>query len=147
MPKPSALPEDLDPYTAAPEADLLGLTPLGVGWLTRQRPFATGPVPADFVAHLLRFCEAGKVVYAWPRPQPCPFCGALAPSEIDGLPYTPGLGEIRVIGEEEIFAAPSLIYHYVVAHQYKPPAEFIAAVRHGPQPGTAEYEALWRSLR
>ena len=138
---------DLDPYTAAPETDTLGFTPLAVGWLTRQRPIATGKVPANFVAHLLAFCEVGNVVFPWPRPQPCPFCGALPPSEVDGRAYTPGLGEIRVIGEEEIYAAPSLIYHYVVAHNYQPPAEFVTAVLHGPQPGPAEYNALVRSLR
>ena len=138
---------DLAPYTAAPEAETLGFTPLAVGWLTRQRPFATGQVPDDLADHLLAFCEAANVVYPWPRPQPCPFCGALPATEIDGRAYTPGLGEIRVIGEEEIYAAPSLIYHYVVVHNYHPPPEFVAAVLHGPQPGTAEYNALMRSLK
>lgn len=27
-----------------------------------------------------------------------------------------------------MYAAPSLVHHYVVAHGYKPPEEFIAAV-------------------
>jgi hypothetical protein len=27
-----------------------------------------------------------------------------------------------------VFAAPSLVYHYVAAHDYRPPDEFIAAV-------------------
>ncbi|MCX7805518.1 MAG: hypothetical protein N3A38_10060 [Planctomycetota bacterium] len=37
--------------------------------------------------------------------------------------------EIRVLGRDgKIYAAPTLIYHYVVAHKYRPPQEFIDAV-------------------
>ena len=39
-----------------------------------------------------------------------------------------GNGEIRVRGEAAYYASPTLIYHYVVAHHYKPPEEFIEAV-------------------
>ncbi len=28
----------------------------------------------------------------------------------------------------KVYAAPSLVHHYVVAHDYRPPDEFIAAV-------------------
>lgn len=140
---------DLDPYTAAPEAEMLGLTPLAVGWLDKRAPFPTAVPTAALLLLLLPFCLENNVVYPWPRPQPCPLCGKVIPAtdEPEGGRYVPGKGEIRVIGEEDIFAAPSLIYHYVAAHNYQPPAEFIAAVLHGPQPNTAEYTALLRSLR
>ena len=37
--------------------------------------------------------------------------------------------EIRVRGDERtVYAAPTLIVHYVEAHRYRPPEEFIAAV-------------------
>jgi hypothetical protein len=35
---------------------------------------------------------------------------------------------MRVAGESTVYAAPVLIHHYVVAHDYRPPDEFIAAV-------------------
>ena len=39
-----------------------------------------------------------------------------------------GSAEIRVFGREEgTYAAPDLIYHYVVDHHYLPPEEFIKA--------------------
>jgi len=41
-----------------------------------------------------------------------------------------------------LYAAPALIYHYVVEHDYKPPQEFIDAVMTVPQPGSEEYNAL-----
>ncbi|WP_199758054.1 hypothetical protein [Micromonospora sp. Llam0] len=36
-----------------------------------------------------------------------------------------------------MFAAPSLIWHYVTAHSYRPPAEFIEAVE--------QYDQGWTS--
>lgn len=40
-----------------------------------------------------------------------------------------GNGEIRVAGAGgQVYAAPTLIYHYVADHHYKPPAEFVRAV-------------------
>jgi hypothetical protein len=40
-----------------------------------------------------------------------------------------GNGEIRIPdGPTAMFAAPTLIWHYVEAHGYRPPDRFIAAV-------------------
>jgi hypothetical protein len=42
-----------------------------------------------------------------------------------------GNGEIIVKGEDgRRYAAPTLILHYIEAHHYLPPEEFIQAVRH-----------------
>ena len=38
-----------------------------------------------------------------------------------------------------IYAAPNLIYHYASVHKYKPPGEFIEAVKGGPRPFSKEY--------
>jgi hypothetical protein len=41
-----------------------------------------------------------------------------------------GNGEIRVSGKDGIvYAAPTLVCHYIQAHGYFPPEEFIEAVR------------------
>ncbi len=42
--------------------------------------------------------------------------------------------------------APTLIYHYVVDHQYCPPEEFIEAVLTGPVPGSPQHISLLRTL-
>jgi hypothetical protein len=52
-----------------------------------------------------------------------------------------GSAEIRVVGVGRVYAAPDLIGHYVEAHGYCPPEEFIAAVLGGPEPGSA----VWRT--
>jgi hypothetical protein len=36
-------------------------------------------------------------------------------------------GEIRVSGEEIVFAAPLLIVHYIEAHSYLTPSQFLKA--------------------
>ncbi len=38
-----------------------------------------------------------------------------------------------------IYAAPTLIYHYVRTHHYKPPDEFLRALSEGPRPPAHEY--------
>jgi hypothetical protein len=54
-----------------------------------------------------------------------------------------GDGEIRVSGRLAIFAAPALIYHYVIEHQYKPSDEFIEAILAG-EPDSKEQQELFR---
>jgi hypothetical protein len=46
-----------------------------------------------------------------------------------GIPFPFGSAEIRVPGKGNIvFAAPEMIAHYVIMHEYRPPEEFIEAV-------------------
>ncbi len=139
---------DLGPYRGSAADETIGLEPLAVGWLRRGKQFATGPVPATFPARLLAFCRPANRVALFPRPFPCGLENhPVPPVETDGGTLTLGLGEIRVIGEEDIYAAPDLIYHYVVDHGYRPPDLFIEAVLQGPQPGSAEHRALLRALQ
>jgi hypothetical protein len=52
-----------------------------------------------------------------------------------------GSAEIRVFSESgAIYAAPDLIYHYMAAHRYKPPEQFVSALRFGPHPFSREYQ-------
>jgi hypothetical protein len=60
---------------------------------------------------------------------------------------TIGSAEIRVFGERgAIYAAPTLIYHYVLEHRYKLPDDFVRGLLGGPRPPTDEYRALLRVL-
>jgi len=55
-------------------------------------------------------------------------------------PLPLGSAQIFVFGERgKIYVAPNMIYHYVTAHRYKPPEEFICALKHGPCPPDPEY--------
>lgn len=138
---------DLEPYLDCPADATLGLDPLAVGWLHRNQPYPTGPVGEDFLAALLPFCYEENLVCAVRVPRRCPLCNEIVPPvERDGRRAVPGTGEIRVLGESDIFAAPDLILHYVSAHSYQPPREFVQAVLLGPPAGAPEHRALVRSL-
>lgn len=53
-----------------------------------------------------------------------------------------GSAEIRAFGDDVIYAAPTLIYHYVLVHHYKPPSDFVRTLLTGPRPDTDAYRAL-----
>ena len=146
--KPTSTPPDLTPYTRCPADETIGLDPLAVGFLNGRPDYPQGQAPAKFATKLLRFCHPQLTVCTMRTIRPCPLCNeTITNIEIDGQACILGSAEIRVIGEEDIFAAPTLIYHYVTVHNYLPPDEFIDAVLHGPQPESAEYRALIRALR
>ena len=51
-----------------------------------------------------------------------------------------GSAEIRVFGPRgKIYAAPNLLFHYVTAHHYKPPVEFLQALALAPSPPDPAY--------
>jgi hypothetical protein len=138
----------MDPYQGCGADAEIGAEPLAVGWLRRNRPYEKGNVPPGFLTQLLAFCHEPWTVCARPVAERCPLCGEHVPPIMDGdLPVVLGAAEIRVIGETEIYAAPTLIVHYVTAHDYAPPREFITAVMAGPPAGSAAHRALVRALR
>src|ERR1044071_8695229 len=58
-----------------------------------------------------------------------------------------GHAEIYVFGEDgKIYVAPNLIYHYVTVHHYKPPAEFLRALKRSPSPPGPEYLACLEAI-
>ncbi|WP_305785391.1 hypothetical protein [Symbioplanes lichenis] len=115
---------------------------LAVGWLDPAFPFPTGPAPEGFAAALLDIV-AGRRVNAMRGWQDCPFCPAPSPRRAVEAPHPSGpvfLGnaEIRVPGGPgKMYAAPNLIWHYVTAHDYRPPEVFVAAVE--------RYDPAWTS--
>lgn len=147
--------EDLSPYTYRP--DNRG-DALNVGWLGETVPQREAPSEA-FLDALWQCLE--------PQFQQLRgiHCCEICPAYARHGPYLVGrhgeqrsLGfyEIRVIGEHgAIYAAPSLIYHYVTAHHYKPPDDFVWGVLHRPRDlaerlrarGVEDHEAVTARLR
>jgi len=119
---------DLTPYVYLPEpADHPAQN---VGWLAEGHPFPTGAVPAGFVDRLGRLALRHPVhrTRGW---EECAFCDGDHPTEaeVDGERQPVGDAEIRVTGpDDRRFAAPTLVVHYVAAHGYRPPDEFVDAV-------------------
>ena len=118
--------EDLSPYIYAipknpPEGVDLGVlaNALNVGWLADAYPYPKGATPWRFRWKLRRL--ARNLKNQMEGLHDCDICG--------GSLKTRGNGEIHVTGSDGItYVAPALIVHYISAHKYVPPQQFIDAV-------------------
>jgi hypothetical protein len=110
-----------------------------VGWLDLGHDFARSEPLDETLSKIWAFC---KVAVAQTRGlHECEFCPEDSNyAERNGEKLLLGSSEIRVFsGDGTIYAAPSLIYHYMKSHSYKPPDEFIRALEEGPAPPSREY--------
>jgi len=128
---------DLTNYTYFPEKS--GPPTLNIGWLDSAVPFEKGEVPSGFVDRLKELIQH-RYHSSWGY-HVCQFCDGLAAAASTGWKGNPALhdechadgrfssAEIRVQGNDgRGYASPRMIAHYVEAHGYKPPEEFIRAV-------------------
>lgn len=118
---------------------------VNIGWLDKKHKFPRGKVSDEFLIKLWAFSQIA--VHQTRGFHYCPFCHQFRffPLCIQRGAEALELGsaQIRVFGNNGlIYAAPDLLYHYIVKHRYQPPREFIQAVLEEPQPETAKYEDL-----
>lgn len=111
-----------------------------VGWLGAGHEFDTAEPKEELLSRLWGFC---KISVAQTRGiHGCEFCLDRSSyfAERNGERLLLGSAEIRVFSKgDRLYAAPTLIYHYVKAHKYKPPDEFLRALIDGPAPPSEEY--------
>jgi hypothetical protein len=111
---------------------------LAVGWLDAPHPVPTGEVPA-WVPEKLLDVLAGPQVNVMRGFHLCTFCDggrSMLTVRRNDTSVSMGHAEIRVPGDPGLmFAAPTLIWHYVTAHQYRPPQPFLDAL--------ATYDPAW----
>ena|SRR5579862_188258 len=110
-----------------------------VGWLELGHEFEQAEPSDETLDKLWNFC---KISVAQMRGiHECEFCRDDSYyAERNGETLLLGASEIRVFSRDgEIYAAPTLIYHYVKSHNYRPPDEFIQALKEGPAPESQEY--------
>jgi hypothetical protein len=114
---------------------------LNVGWLDAGHKFTKGTPPAGFLDRLRQVARSRvKQMRGF---EVCPFCPELRSllkpdnwTEQDRALFHSCLedgrlssAEIRVTGPDgRTYAAPVMVLHYVAAHQYLPPKDFIDAV-------------------
>jgi hypothetical protein len=101
-----------------------------VGWLDRNHEFDKGAVPTEVcrkLLHLIRVAKANQMRGI----HECDFCAnrdRISVTDAVGVIWL-GAAEIWVPGGGGlIYAAPDMVYHYINAHGYRPPREFIDAV-------------------
>jgi hypothetical protein len=147
--------EDLTPYDYSYDRGKPGNNALNIGWLSDRYPFSQGETSLAFRERLFAYCLDENIVNIYRGFHPCEICKIASQewfekrvSECPNNAYWAAIGdgEIRVIGELAIYAAPALIYHYVVDHQYRPPDAFIDAVLHGPPPGSDVHQELLKMM-
>jgi hypothetical protein len=110
-----------------------------VGWLGLEHEFEQVEPTDGILDKLWSFC---KISVAQMRGiHECEFCRDDSYyAERKGETLLLGSSEIRVFScDGETYAAPTLIYHYMKSHNYKPPDKFIRALKEGPAPETQEY--------
>lgn len=104
---------------------------LNIGWLDIHHPFPTNKASEELLDALFERCLNPDVQTRGFHK--CEFCddqqfGGLKVCR-HGREIWLGSAEITVEGADgKIYAAPSLIYHYVAAHDYGPPKEFVEAL-------------------
>lgn len=129
---------DLSDYTYAPGFIRPGTK--AVGWLALGHAFPTMISDEETLDLLWLYCSIS--VAQTRGGHDCEFCpiGSARYFERNGQRLSLGTSEIRVFSRDgRNYAAPTLIYHYVLVHHYKPPDEFLQALREGPRPPRKEY--------
>ena len=104
---------------------------LAIGWIRRDTPFPTGSTPAPVTQKLADLCKNPWAPAASAGYHLCEVC------QYDGPPMK---GEVYVPGRSCIYVAPTGILHYIAAHWYAPPAEFVQAVVDCPPMRSMEYK-------
>ena len=102
-----------------------------VGWLEPGHDYSRGGVPEDVVrslVHLLVNPWQPVVSAGVHRCSFCRFTGGPGTISFESTTITVGASNVFVPGEGVVYAAPSLIVHYMDAHEYAPPPQFQRAV-------------------
>jgi hypothetical protein len=121
-----------------------------VGWLARKQAFSQGDISPAFLRQLRKLLVAPWqpfILMGFHQCELCPVSRLPRFEEIllgsykergDAVPE--GKANLFVPGEGCVYVAPELIVHYIDAHRYKPPDEFIRAVMECPPTRTAKYQ-------
>jgi|ERR1700733_985207 len=131
---------DLTDYTYLPIGEASRPGTKNVGWLSAGHAFETGEPTQELLDRLWSYCTAS--VAQTRGIHPCEFCPGKVVhfAERNGDKLLLGTSEIRVFSAAgDIYAAPTLIYHYAKDHGYKPPEAFIQALNTQAAPPSAEY--------
>jgi hypothetical protein len=111
-----------------------------IGWLEKGRKFETKTPSTHDLELVWEYCKVSVAqTRGW---HACEFCDSVQYGLVvkESQRLLLGTSEIRVFGSNGvIYASPTLMYHYMQAHSYSPPNEFLDAMRNSPRPPTKEY--------
>src|ERR1041385_8918419 len=130
---------DLSNYTYANSAFARPETK-AVGWLALGHDFPRMAPEEEVLDLLWQYCSISVALMRGGHD--CEFCpsGSARRAERNGEERLLGVAEIRVFSDDgRVYAPPTLIYHYVAGHHYKPPDVFLEALRTGPRAPSQDY--------
>jgi hypothetical protein len=115
---------------------------LAIGWLEAGREFSKGPVPDEVFATLVHLlvdpwqpvASAGRGACSL-----CRFSDRPAHLSYGGSTIVLGASNLFVPSTSHVFVAPSMIAHYMDAHEYCPPEVFQQAVLRCPEMKSPRY--------
>ena len=126
---------DLSPYRYMKDGFRPGS--ICIGWLDQAIEFSKGDTPPEFLDKLRNF-YAVRFVQTRGLHR-CHFCDR-HPLYFEQTDTYIGSAELRIFGgANRVYCAPDLLIHYIEAHNYLPPQEFVSAVLHAPDPNSDEY--------
>lgn len=105
-----------------------------VGWLENKKTFPTGVIPKGFYDKLCELSINPWRFAVFRGFHQCDLCQFQF--EYRG---ERGSSNIFIPHSEKIYVCPELITHYINAHFYRPPREFLEAVSVCPPTGSMEY--------
>lgn len=130
--------EDLTPYIYS-NTDI---EMKNIAWLDASHDYKKGEVSEEFKDRLWKYMRYPvRVTRGF---QMCPFCSLgkfeVPTTTFNGQTRKVGFYEFSVWGQDNtVYAVTSLIFHYMDAHRYKPPQEFIEAVMGSDDPDNQDY--------
>lgn len=117
-----------------------------IGWLSKDKPFPVGEVPEDFFEKLCQLLvnpwspPALPVTAGRHRCDLCQFSGGA-----ENISYKQyqiqswSSSSLYVPGLHRIYVSPASLAHYIDAHCYQPPAEYVEAVMQCPKMRSLAY--------
>jgi len=117
---------------------------LAIGWLEHPHPFTLGDPPAELrsrIKAVIRQNANHLHPIAFFGLHECSLCAAIRSCD-SSLPGSHT--NLFVPGDGVIFAAPGRVDHYLEAHSYLPPKQFIDAVLACPDVGSLKYKEALR---
>ena len=102
-----------------------------VGWLSKGHPYSKGEVPVRIFLKIQALLED-----AW---QPSGGFEGWHECELCEEPQNESIKNLFIPGENLIYVSPEGILHYIELHSYKPPEEYMSAVKNCPRMNSPEY--------
>jgi len=137
--------EDLSPCGYFGEEHAADLR--AVGWLSHEHSYPTGDVSREFFETLCELLRRPWSPFHFMGFHMCELCqftggGSAQLLRRDGTRWRVpawSLNNLFVPGDGIIYVSPESIVHYIDAHRYRPPDEFMAAVMRCPRMSSAAY--------